>query len=272
MRNLLNESFARLRKNMTFKVCLIIVIVVPFLIISLEKLLTVSLDEGPTSFNAADNALFLMTGMLPLLIAISSGLFIVSDFKQNTVRNKIICGYSRTSIYMANWITSVSITLIFHIASTVVSVVLASILFKPGDIFTDVNIYYSLVCIPVLISFTSITVMMSMIFRNARGAIFSYFINEVAALFSMLLTLLKNEALEKFLTLFMPYTQLDIVTSRNYYSLGDIMDDIDGNVMDLTSYHIPDGFDAVAIPLYALILIVAVTAIGILHFNKSDIK
>lgn len=277
MRNLLNESFARLRKNTTFKVCLIIVIAIPVLLISLEKILmqlpgNVSDGENAHGFNAADNCLFLLTELLPLFIAISPGFFISSDFRQNTIRNKIICGYSRTSIYMTNWITSVCITLIFHIVSTVVSMVLGSVLFAPGDIFTKENIYYSLVCIPVLISFTSITVTMSMMIRNAAGAIFSYFIHEISALFSMITMFLKSAGLEKFITLFTPYTQLQIVTYRNYYSLENMIDDIDGDIMNIVGYHIPKGFDAVALPLYAVIMIVIVTALGIWHFNKTDIK
>lgn len=271
MRNLLNESFSRLRKNMTFKVCLIIVIAIPILLLSLEKILLNLTNENASGFTAADECLFLMTGMLPLFIAISPGLFIARDFRQNTVRNKIICGYSRTSIYMTNWITSVCITLIFHIASTIVSMVLGSVLFEAGDIFTKENIYYSLVCIPVLISFTSITVAMSMMLRNAAGAIFSYFIHEILALFNIVILLIKSDALKKFLGLFLPSNQLNVVVSRNYHAADIMADDLD-DIMDIARYAIPKGFDAIALPLYAVILIVAVTALGIWHFNKKDIK
>ena len=48
-------------------------------------------------------------------------------------------------------------------------------------------------------------------------------------------------------------------------------DDLD-DIMDIARYAIPKGFDAIALPLYAVILIVAVTALGIWHFNKKDIK
>lgn len=268
MYNLLNESFARLRKNKTFRVCLIIIIIIPVLIIGLTKFLTVQFDEEPSTMNAADDGLFFMTSMLPLFIAISPGLFIAKDFNQNTVRNKIICGYSRTAIYMTNWITSVCITFIFHIVSTIVSMGLISVLFEPGEIFTDVNIYYSLILIPVLISFSSITVAMTMIFRNTAGAIFSFFIHEISSLFILITLLIKSEALQKFLAFFLPMNQLQCIVSRNCNVLGVLDEDPEA----FSRYAIPDGFDAAVIPLYAVILIIAVTALGIWHFNKKDIK
>ncbi len=271
MRNLLNESFSRLRKNTTFKVCLIIVIAIPLLLISLEKILLRAFDENAAGFNAADECLFMMTGMLPLFIAIAAGFFIASDFRQNTVRNKIICGYSRTSIYMTNWITSVCITLIFHIVSTIVSMVIGSVLFEPGDIFTKENIYYSLVCIPVLISFTSITVAMSMALRNAAGAIFSYFIHEILGLFNIVIILLDNDALKKFLCYFLPANQLNMIVSRNYLAADLSMDEPE-EIMSIAKYAIPEGFDAAALPIYAVILTVVVTTLGIWHFNKKDVK
>lgn len=271
MFNLLNESFSRLKKDLTFKVCLIIVLAIPVLIISMEKILLNIFNENPSGFNAANKCLFMMTGMLPLFIAIAAGFFIASDFKQNTVRNKIICGYSRTSIYMANWITSVCITLIYHIASTIVSMAVGSILFEPGEIFTKVNIYYSLVCIPVLISFTSITVTMTMMLKNAAGAIFSYFIHEIFGLFNIVIILLNNEVLKKFLCYFLPSNQLNMIVSRNYLAADLSIDDTE-EIMSVARYAIPKGFDAAALPIYAIILIAAVTALGIWHFNKKDVK
>lgn len=269
MRNLLNESFSRLRQDLTFKVCLIIIIIIPAILISVQKFLLTILGEVVTGINAADDFLFSMTNMLPLFIAISAGFFIAKDFQQNTVRNKIICGYSRTSIYMANWITSVCVALILHICSTIVSIVLGSVLFEPGDIFTKVNIYYSLVNIPVIISYTSITVAITMITKNGAGAIFSYFIHEITMLFSMLISLIKNEALRKFLKYFIPTNQTNMIINRDYHtSLLDDLNDIEG----LSRYAIPKGFDAALIPLYATIMIVVVTALGIWHFNKKDVK
>lgn len=267
MRNLLNESFSRLFKTKSFYVCLAIVILMPTFIIGLLKFLSIRLNDEPNM--TADDNLFFMTGLLPLFIAISPGLFIAKDFQQNTVRNKIICGYSRTAIYMTNWITSAFITLVFHFASTIVSTGLTAIFFKIGDLFTDVNLYYSLMCIPVLLSFTSITVAMSMAIRNTAGAIFSFLIHELTGMLSFLTYFIESEAFAKFLSYSVPMSQSWIIQYRNY---NDGMFAIDTKVSALHGYIIPEGFDAVAIPLYAVILIVAVTAIGILHFNKKDVK
>lgn len=271
MRNLLNESFSRLFKTKSFKVCLILVILIPVLIISVSKYLSTRFVDDVEVDMTADSCLFFMLGMLPLFIAISPGLFIAKDFQQNTIRNKIISGYSRTAIYMTNWITCSFITLLFHIMSTIVSVGVAAVLFDIGDLFTKVNLYYSLACIPVLLSFNSITVAMTMSIRNTAGAIFSYFIHELSAMFTGIMLLIKNKTVVEFLNYFIPMSQLSIIQSRNSYGgFAMMMEDID--ILDMAGYAIPKGFDAVALPLYAAILAAAVTALGIWNFNKKDIK
>lgn len=267
MRNLLNESFSRLFKTKSFKVCLFINIIMPAFMIGLMKYLSVRLNDEPNM--SADDNLFFMTGMLPIFISIGCGLFIAKDFQQNTVRNKIICGYSRTAIYMTNWITSAFITLLYHFASTIVAVVLSAALFQTGELFTKVNLYYSLACIPILLSFTSITVAMTMSIRNTAGAIFSFVIHELSGMVGLLTFFIKSAGFAKFLNYFIPMSQLSIIQMRNY---NDGMFEIDTNFSEIMGYMIPEGFDAVAIPLYSIILIVAVTALGIWNFNKKDIK
>lgn len=265
MRNLLNESFARLYRNKTFRVCLVLAVLFPALLIMFIKLMDIINDtKGRVS---GDDSIFLMFSFMPLFVAIAAGLFVAKDFRQNTVRNKIICGYSRTKIYLTNLITCSVAAIILHFASMVVSVGLTSILYKTGDLFTTVNLYYLLISITTLISFTSVTVMMTMIFRNTAGAIFSFFIHQILTLFDLVLILIKNKALKKFLDLFPPQKQLEIICSRNYAN--DLKSELGGL---LERYSIPQGFDAVALPLYAVILIVIVSAVGILHFNKSDVK
>lgn len=265
MCNLLNESFARLFRNKTFRVCLVLVIALPTFLIGMAKI--IALQEGSTSSLSADDSLFIMLEMTPLFIAIAAGLFITSDFRHNTIRNKIICGYTRTQIYIANWITCVFVALIFYLLSTAVTVGLMSLFFKTGDLFTSANLYYFLIAIPTLISFTSITVMMTMILRTAASAFFSYFIHMILSIFNLIVNLIDNNALKKFFNLFLPINQLENIKSRCIES--DSKSVIGGL---LGKYFIPKGFEAVAMPLYAAILIVIVSALGIMHFNKSDVK
>lgn len=269
MYNLLKESFGRLYKNRTFRICFILVLAIPTLLTVIDKILTT--QAGLKSNITADDYLFNMHGIMPLFIAIAAGLFIAKDFRQNTVRNKIICGYSRTQIYIANWITCVFIALLYHFASTIVTVAMTAALFETGDLFTTVNLYYFLISIPVLISFTSITMMMTMIFRSTAAAIFSYFIHQIVSLFDLIFMQLKDKEVRKFISLFLPQNQLQIINYRHYYDFSDIENDM-GELFETTKYAIPEGFDAVAIPLYAVILIIVISALGILHFNKSDVK
>lgn len=270
MLNLLQESFGRLYRYKTFRVCLIIVTAIPLFFNGFERMLMES--NAFSNVSTADDYLFNMYGMLPLIIAIAAGLFIIKDFKENTVRNKLICGYTRTQVYMANWITAVFVAVFYHLVSTVVCTVSASVLLETGDLFTDVNAYYELISIPTLIAFTSITVMMTMSIRTTASAVFSYFIHLIADIFvSLLIFKLDSKKFIEFIYLFMPNNQLNTIASRKYIS-----PTASSSVLDMfeegVKYAIPDGDAAFLIPLYALLLSAIVTVIGIIHFNKKDVK
>ena len=120
-----------------------------------------------------------------------------------------------------------------------------------------------------IITLIAVALAMTMSIRNTAGAIFSFLIHELSAMFAILTFFIKSEAFAKFLNYFMPMSQLSIIQMRNY---NDGMFAIDTNYSEIMGYLIPKGFDAVAIPLYSVILIVAVTALGIWNFNKKDIK
>ncbi len=269
MLNLLQESFGRLYRYKTFRVCLIIITAIPLFFNGLEKMLMET--NGFPDVSTADDYLFNVYGMLPLIIAIAAGLFIIKDFKENTVRNKLICGYTRTQVYIVNWITAVFIAVFYHLFSTLVCTVSASILLEPGDLFTKVNAYYELISIPTLISYTSITVMMAMIFRTTASAIFSYFIHAVIIMFEPLIVhKVDNDSFTRFSSMFVPENQLYIISSRCYSDPTK-----SGGILDMfndVKYAIPEGNAAYLIPLYALLLAAVVTVIGIIHFNKKDVK
>lgn len=269
MLNLLQESFGRLYRYKTFRVCLIIITAIPLFFNGFERMLMES--NAFSNVSTADDYLFNMYGMLPLIIAIAAGLFVIKDFKENTIRNKLISGYTRTQVYIVNWITAVFIAVFYHLVSTLVCTVSASILFETGDLFNKVNAYYELISIPTLISYTSITVMMAMIFRTTASAIFSYFIHAVILMFEPLIVhKVDNDSFTRFSSMFVPEKQLYIISSRYYDDptvSGDLFD-----VFNRNKYAIPEGNAAYLIPLYALLLAAIVTVIGIIHFNKKDVK
>ena len=107
MRNLYTADLKRILKSKLFMATCILAGVFALINPLLNKLLFEALDLGEllgsmvtaksmtfTSFLPGDNLGLVM----PILIAIS----VCQDFSQGTVRNKIICGKSRTAIYLSH--------------------------------------------------------------------------------------------------------------------------------------------------------------------------
>ena len=116
MVKLLKEGLAKAKVSKRFWICAAILVGLSLLYVLLVHWEgTNGID--PSSNIGADAALFGMLGNQALFMAIVPAMFLVRDFTQNTVRNKIICGYSRTSIYIAHAIVFSLIALFYHFVS-----------------------------------------------------------------------------------------------------------------------------------------------------------
>lgn len=105
MRKLLNASFSRLWKNKVFWIaiaCIVVAAVIISLQIELESVETVMLNVFP---------------VIPLVCVVFISIFIGTEFEENTIRNKLIVGYTKTEIYFANYLVSIvgSLILLFAI-------------------------------------------------------------------------------------------------------------------------------------------------------------
>ena len=117
MAELLAEGYRRLFKGKRFYIVMGVVAAIAVLFTMLyhfinsmaSGLIGGGLDEGIP----ADPLLFEGIGVMPLLVGIAAGMLIVQDFRNNTIRNKVIIGHSRIKIYLANWIVSVTVMLIY---------------------------------------------------------------------------------------------------------------------------------------------------------------
>lgn len=112
MINLLRVNLYRMRKDILLYVCLAVTVVMVFTSVATFKLLGVLTGVDLESFGmvASGKVLLLNTlspmnnmGMLiPILLIIMQA----RDYSNGTIRNKIICGCSRTSVFMASWISA----------------------------------------------------------------------------------------------------------------------------------------------------------------------
>ena len=248
MSNLLAEGFRRLFKGKRFYIVLAVIVGVAAFILALVKILSNAFDDSEGLH--ADGMMFMMTGTMPLLISIAAGLLIVQDFRNNTIRNKIIVGHSRTNIYIANLIVSVFVAVVYQLAFWITVIVLGGILmgfesFPSREMFVNM-----LIALLIQITFTCVIVFLCTSMKNIGGFVISLTMHYIVSMMSMFLLFIKNEDVQDFITDIVPSYQVNLIE----YGYTDIPD------------HLP-------VILIADLIIIAVSTIGgIIIFNKSDIK
>lgn len=72
----------------------------------------------------AMHLLYNMTPVLGLLAAFMIAMFIGTEYHDNTMRNKLICGQSRSRVYLANLLTCVFITMLFYLIPVLMTLVI----------------------------------------------------------------------------------------------------------------------------------------------------
>ena len=133
MNRLLKADFSRLFKSLIFKLGMIfsvgfaLVIVIASYIDFKVNAQTYA-EYGYTTLNADD---FLITGgfFMMFAVAVFIGIFVGTDYSDGTIRNKIMVGHRRSSIYLANYVACYAATLIFNFAYIITVLAAGMLLF-----------------------------------------------------------------------------------------------------------------------------------------------
>lgn len=119
MNKLLTSNFWRLRKNFIFWLSLVCALVGP-----LYTVLNNWYYKCLWDMSIQADAAFLLSGadyffMVALAVVIS--LFWGTEFSDNTIRNKLIAGHTRVSLFLSNLITSIVVAVIMYLVSVAAS-------------------------------------------------------------------------------------------------------------------------------------------------------
>ena len=169
MSDLLTADFARLLKSQVFH----------GMIIFCVECLTAEVIIGYMNENLnlfymyrLMNTNFIIFG---ILLSIFIGLFIGSEYSDGTIRNKIVAGNSRTAIYVSNFIISVIAGFIMQIIFFVIPNILIPIIFhnQSGEMLFLPNLLNEsqLIGLYIIIVYTAIFTFISMIICSRSAAI-----------------------------------------------------------------------------------------------------
>lgn len=250
MCNLLGEGLRRLFKGKRFYIVLIVIAAVTAFMPVLSVIAADSREERGT----ADMLFFAFAGQIPMLVSIAAGMLICQDFKNNTIRNKIIVGHSRTNIYLTNLIISLIVMVLYYLAIILVTIVLGYALmdfefFPSADIFKKM-----LLILAVETAFTSTIVFICNSMKSTGGFVLALCMHYILSTLEAFLGFIphKFHKLVEFIQEVVPSFQITLLVYTQ----------------DADEIH-----EKWYIMLISCVVItVATTAMGIAAFNKSDLK
>ena len=250
MSKLLAEGLRRLFKGKRFYIVLIVIAAVT----SFFPLLSYLVADTREERGFADPVFFVFAGQIPMFVSIAAGMLICQDFKNNTVRNKIITGHSRTNIYLANLIVSLIVMVLYYLTIILVTIVLGGALMG-FDNFPSIALFKKmLLTLAVETAFTSTIVFICNTLKSTGGFVLALCMHYILSTVEVFLGFIphKFHKIVEFVEEVVPSFQITLLV---YTEKAD---------------QIPEKW-AIMVTACAIITF-ATTSLGIAAFNKSDLK
>lgn len=244
MANLLAEGFRRLFKGKRFYIVLAVIIAIPTIAAVFLRIVE------KRALNLGGALVFSLIGTMSMFISITAGLFIINDFKNNTIRNKIIIGHSRANIYLANLIISLTVAFIYQIVFWLTLIAFGKTIMRFDD-FPSKEIFQNmLLTLAIIFAFTSCFVFICTTLKNTGGFALSLMLDTVVSMLVLLVMIIPKKEISKILSIAVPSMQKTSLNNNPTV--------------------VPDN-------IWWMILIdigicVAVTIAGIEIFKRSDLK
>lgn len=250
MLNLLKAELYKLRKDKSLLIGICIVAgMTLFSVLLMGILSTVSELSGYLTVESQIASSFSVGNNVGIVIPIICIIFVGCEFSFGTIRNKIAKGYSRTQIYLSNLFSVFVITIILQ-ATTVLLTCLAFFFFETGPDFNAVVLFKMLTIgfIMVLTS-SSISCLLVILFQKRTMAIVITLVVSVFGVFAVQIIsyYVKSDVILKLLE-FVYISQSNILLGT--ISWGTFFRAIGGD----------------------LVMMAAITFLGIVLFRKSELK
>lgn len=294
MRKLLLANMKRLKKSRLFWIIAATFIISTFYGLidtyNYEKTLQEYHAEMPDSAytpTTATDLLFQMTPFIGLAAAFMLAIFIGTEYHDNTMRNKLICGQPRIKVYLANLISGFFITLIFWLLPVLVIVCVGIPLLGIEPLTSGLLVKIGLSALIgffLCAAFTTFNTIISMLVHNRSYAL-------ISCISLALVLFLIGSICESRLTEPETYADYDVTWTEDGMQQIDIIGEVQnpnylsGNARRIVSflYDFFPGGQAIQLTrqkfehpyrclLSSFCITAVVSAAGIYFFRKKDLK
>lgn len=276
MCKLLRANFYRLRHDRTFRL-------ISALTVFFGALMTVVNAINVHRQGAAwvmDFRLLTSAILCPILNSVLAALFVGSDYSDGTLRNKLIAGHRRSSIYLANLITCCCAGMLLSIAFIVPQGALGLLLGEQIQSAPAKLLMYVALSFALMIAFTALFTLIAMLCQNKSHTTAGCILLTFALLFAGVYissTLEETEYLAAY-----SYTENGVTVEEPeqkdpYYITGvkrqvyEFLQDLTpgGQVIQVSEMGVEKP---VMLAVYDGLILLLVTGVGLMLFRREDLK
>lgn len=274
MYKLISANVMRLKKDKIFWIGFVFMIAAGIFIPVMRYI-----DMSQTGMiNNIDNGFFGCALFISIIMAVFCSLFIGTEYSDGTIRNKVIVGQKRTSIYLANFVicAAVSIVMCFVFFAAYLCAGIPLLGFFDMDI--KIVSLFALTVFLLAVTFSSVFHLISMLNQNKATT-------AVLCILTALLFLAAGAQLNKMLS--EPEKNMALVMTENGQEYEEIpnpnyLNEGERKTAQFLYDFIPGGqvvqclsLEAVNLswlPLYSFLITLATTGAGLYCFKKKDLR
>lgn len=279
MSRLLSADFAKLKKNKFFWLCMAGMVVFALFMKIMDY---VSMREYSGSVPSFESLLLIYALVIGFLMAAFVSFFVGTEYSDGTIRNKLIIGHTRVSIYLSNLITCFAAGVMMCLAYLIPALAVSALLCRSDSTDFRMLLLMILYSFVLTLAFTSLYTLAGMICQNkALTAVITILVICFFSVASIYISAKLNE----------PETYPEIsaladgrtVTSARQVPNPGYVRGTQREVYQFLNDFLPTGQSVILtrgdteastplLPVYSACIAVAASGIGIFIFRKQDIK
>lgn len=275
MRKLLSANFSRLWKDKTFWFETIFMFGLGIFIVCTKysDMLRYHTNER------LDDVLLSYILYIGFCSAIFCSMFSGTEYSDGTIRNKLIAGHFRSTVYLSNWLTGIAAVFIMSFAFLLSYCALGSFLLEAPGTPPEQILFYLLISFFTVIAFTSTFTMLSMLItRKATSAVTCLIV--FIGLFMLALIIKARLEAPEFISEYnmtpngieqsepLPNPKYLQPAARKVYQL--FLDMLPtGQSLQLSALAVPNPFLTM---IYSIIISAATTVLGFWSFQKKNLN
>lgn len=231
----------------------------------------------------ADHTLIPGFSTFCIILAVLISSFIGTEYSDRTVRNKVIAGHSRVSIYLANLITCAAAALAVYLTAMLIGgVVMGGIMMGGFELPVKTLLPLALYHLAAAVALSALFLMIAMMIQNRTGAAV------VTILLALVMLIVPGVLADMLAEPEMIYEPGTFDALGNYIESTQLINNpyyISGAMRQLCEFvlrllptgqtYLMNAFDipkyALTFPGYSLLLVILSTGIGMCYFRKKDI-